>query len=345
MPDFLVTNRGHAERVAAMIQADPASSQTTSGGFWHWINGVASGIGHLFEHNFVWGFKATYGHLRDLVDSVGEIFSALHRLEVRIHYVIWYVLKGWAVRQFHIVKCMIRAQGRYLIRLIYVTTRTVLALAFDAVRRERKQRISSIARAEAKARREIKALHHTIEREAASGYRVELDARASLITKLLEYAVVRDPALKFVVGESVRLLLDLLAVDDPPARLLLGFLMRKVVNHLGIDKAVGHLIDDLLAPLIGEPKPHGLHGVILDLSQRMLAVEAQWTQFFTDGGAQVEQAGRDWRNITGPIGSVAIVAFTAQAVTHPEAWAREINDTIGVAANDLADAAIRLFRR
>jgi len=135
----------------------------------------------------------------------------------------------------------------------------------------------------------------------------------------------------------------LLSVDDPIARITIGFLIKEVIDRLGIDKALGALIHNLLAPLLGQPVPHDLHDVIADLSARMIADETQWAQFFDDGGSQVEQAGKDWRNITGPVSSVAIVAFTAAAVADPSVWAKDIADTVGRVVNDVALNAVNLF--
>ena len=344
MPDVLKTNRDHSKRMAKQIGAAKSQDNGVLGGIWHWINGVASGVGHFLSGPLVAFGRAVLNHLENIVSAFQDEISALERVIFWWDRFLWHTIQGWIHRPLAKVRALIRREVKYLIRLIYVSTRTVLALAYAAVARERRERQIAVGRAEARARREIKALHGVIEREAASGYRMTQGDRTSLIIRLLDYAVLRNPAVKTLVKDIATGILDLLSIDDPVLRLLLGFLIKHVIDKLGIDKAVGVLIQDLLSPLLGKKKPQDLHDVILDLSQRILAGEKQWAQFFEDGGSQVEQAGKEWRNLTSVAGTVAVVAFVAQAVIAPNQWATEINDIIGKPANDVAAHAARLFK-
>jgi hypothetical protein len=225
-----------------------------------------------------------------------------------------------------------------------VTAQYVIVLLTKRIRQETRARERAVTRAEHSAKVEIRAMRHTIEHEAESAYRIERDARMSVIVKLLDFAVLRDPLLKEIVGAITTGILDLLTIDDPPARLLIGFLLKRVIDRLGIDRAVGELAHDLAAPLLGKPKPNDIHDVIADISARLLTIENQWAQFFADGGSQVEQAGREWRNITGVLGSAATVGFAALAIAEPDVWAREINKVVGHPANELAAKAAELLR-
>lgn len=344
MPDLGTTNRGHAKRVAKLIAARKSPDSNVFGGIWHWINGVADGIGRIIGGPVSAMGRAILNHLENLVDAYQELLHALWWLQTLVYRLIWGLVRGWIYKLRAQLRAYIRANNAYLIRLIYVTTNQVLMVALSAVRTERRRRVRAVARAEAQAKAEIRALHGVLEREAASGYRIEQSNRVALVIRLLDFTVLRNPALRSVVGDIVSGALDLLSVEDPVARLLLGFLIRHVIDGLGIDKALGHFTDDLLSPLLGDPKPHDLHDVIMDLSRRVLALESQWAQFFTDGGSEVEQAGRDWRDITGPLGTAAVVAFTVQAVTDPVTWARDINDTAGRAASDVVSGAARIFK-
>lgn len=344
MPVIGQTNRDHAKKTARQIKDSktPISSPIVS--IWHWINGVAAGVSHFLGftlHSF--GLSILY-HLQHIVETFQEAIDAFGRVIFWWERIVWHVIKSWIAKQYAQLKAYVKREVAYLIRLIYVATRAVLALALAAVRQERHDRKVAVGRAEARARAQIKALHGVIEREAASGYRISRDDRASLIVRLLDYAVIRNPEVKLLVGKIATGLLDLLAIDDPILRILLGFLIKHVIDKLGIDKAVGILISDLLAPLLGKPKPADLHDVIVDLSDRALALEKFAATFMEDGGAQVEQAGKNWRDITGVIGNAAIVAFTVQAVVAPKAWAAEIDKTVGRVANDVALAAERLFK-
>lgn len=343
MPDIADTNKGHARRVAKLLADAKNPPSSVLGGIWHWVNGVAHGIAHFIGGPFTSFARAVLNAIENVVDAYQETIGALFRVITWYDRFLWHTVVGWLLRLRQRTRADLMAQVKRLIRLIYVTTNTVLMLAYAAVRREKAERVRAISRAEASLRRDIRALHHTIEREAASGYRVSQQDRINLIVRLLDYAVLRNPALKAVVGDIVSGALDLLAVDNPVARLLLGFLIKHVISKLGVDKAVGTLASDLLAPLLGKPKPHDLHDVVLDLSDRAIAAERQWAKFFTDGGSQVEQAGREWRDITSVAGSLAIVAFTAEAVNNPQRWATAIADTVGTVANDVAVKAVTLF--
>lgn len=344
MPDLKTTNSGHAKITAKHIKVSGNSTKQVEGDYWHWINGISDSIGHFFGTTIVNLAKVVRDLGFDYIDAFREAVSAIWRLEAKFERYIWHTVWGWLFRLRKHTTAQIHHTKLQLIRLLFVVSNQVLAVALKWVRSERRARIRDVNRARAQARSEIRALHHTIEREAASGYRVGQQDRLDLIQKLLDFAVTRNPILRDVVGRMVGLILDLLSVDDPPLRLLIGFLINHVIDKLGIDKAVGTAARDMLAPLLGEPKPRDLHDVVVDMSKRMLNGEAQWTQFYTNGGAQVEQAGDFWRNITGPLGTAAIVAFSVEAITNPDAWAKEITDTIGRAANDVISGAEHIFK-
>lgn len=344
MPDMLDNNRNHAKKVAKQIGDSKSPDTNVLDGIWHWVDGVASGIGHFIGGAVTDAIKAIAAHLENVVSAFQDEIDALGRVIFWWERALWHTVQSWITRKIAIVRAQERADFRYLVRLIYVATRTVLALAYNAVHVERHERKVAVGCAEARARAQVKALHHVIEREAASGYRVDSTERASIITRLLDFAVSRNPAVRDLVKVISGGLLDLLEIDDPPLRFLLGFLIKHVIDKLGIDKAVGVLIDDLMAPLLGSKVPRDLHDTIMALCGRVLAMEKQWAQFFTDGGAQVEQAGTDWRNITSIASSVAILAFTVQAVADPTGWAREVNDVVGRPVNDLVAKAEHLFK-
>jgi hypothetical protein len=344
MPHIGLNSRNHAKGAAKQIKDSKVPSSDPIVSTWHWINGVASGISHFLGHTLADFGRAILFHLEHIVATFQEEIDATKRIIFWWEYAVWHMIQGWVTKQMAKVRALIRRETAYLIRLIYVATRTVLALALNAVRQERHDRKVAVGRAEARARAEVRALHGVVEREAASGYRVSRDDRASLIVRLLDYAVIRNPEVKALVGKLVTGLLDLLSIDDPILRIVLGFVIKHIIDRLGIDKAVGILVQDLLTPLLGKPKPGDLHDVIMDLSERMLALEKFAATFMEDGGAQVEQAGKEWRNITSVISNAAIVAFTVQAVVAPEKWAKEIDGTVGRAVNDVILGAERLFK-
>lgn len=338
-------NERHAQHVANLIQGARSGDTNVFSGIWHWINGVASGIGHLLGGSIVSNLRAVYAAIKDMVDAYKEMIEAIWRVQYWLEFYVIGRIKQYFDKQFALIRAQEARGIRYVVGLIYVTTQSVLVSAIRAVAHETAARHHAVARAEALAQMRLRAMHGTIEREAESGYRVHRDDRTSIIVRLLDYAVTRNPLLRDLVSAITTGILDLVAVDDPPARLLLSFLIKHVINRLGIDKAAGELIRELAKPLLGDPSPRNLHDVIADISARLAAGEHQWARFMQDGGSQVEQAGRDWRDITGVVGNLAFVAFTAQAVVDPDGWAKEISATVGVAANDIAAGAAELFRK
>jgi len=344
MPDLKTTNAGHAKIDAKHRVAGNSTHQVSGDSTWHWINGIADAIGHFFSTSIVDLAKIVKDLGFDYIHAFRDVIDTVLRLQYWVTRLVWHTVWGWILKTRQQSKAQVHHLRLSLIRLLFVVSNQVLAVALSWVRKERRERIWDVNRARAKARAEIRAMHHTIEREAASGYRVDQQGRIALIQKLLDYAVTRDPLLKDIVSHMTGILLDLLSVDDPPARLLLGFLINHVIDRLGIDKLVGTAAQDLLDPLLGQPKPDDIHDVIVDLSKRMLAMEQQWTQFYGNGGAQVEQAGDWWRDITSVAGTAAIAGFVVEGVTHPDTWAKDINDTIGRAATDVIDEAAKLFK-
>jgi hypothetical protein len=318
--------------------------QTGLDSIWHFLNGVASGVGHLFTHSVADAFKTTWATIHEIVDAykelVGKYLSIYYWVQIHVLKYLFHLV----MRKYDQAIAHLMTQVKRLIRLIYITTATALATALDAVRREKTARQKADRRIEASITARIRAMHRIIEQEAVSAYRVDHDQRVNTIIRLLEFAARREPLLKDAVGVLVRGLLDLIAVDNPVARLALGFLIKDVIDKLGVDRIAGHLISELMAPLLGEPKPHDLHAVIMDLSARLSAVEGQLATFMERGGSEVEQAGSLWRDITSPAGAAAILGFTGAAIVDPDGWAKTVTDVIGKPANEIAAATTRLVR-
>lgn len=341
---LLKTNHDHAAKSARAIKAPVPNQTQVNAGLWHWINGVASGVGHFFgkwvgETFKVEGIWAKYDAdlWRWYADAWGHAFSWLHQFVLS-------PIESRLNRAIARLAAKLAADMRASSRAILAATKAAEAYALDLVRRETAERRRQVAQAEHKARQEIRHLHHTIEREAASGYALERQARTSLIIRLLEILGARNPVVQGLVSDITTALIDLLSVDDPIARITISFLIRHVIDKLGIEKPLGNLIDELLAPILGDAKPRDLHDVIADISQRLGVMESEWAQFYADGGSQVEQAGNEWQAITGAVVSVALTAWVGQAVIDPAAWAGDIQAIIGRPANDLVSAAAALFR-
>lgn len=338
-------NRHHAQLAARKIRDKKAPPSSVFGSIWNWINGTAQGIAHAIIgpigtaiHVIRFGFGQLGDLFADYYQALWRGLTWFDRTEIA-----W--LEGFVKRLHSEDEAQLRRDFRYLIRLIYVSTAEVLALAYAAVRRERQAREHAVGLAEQRARREARYVLQTVQREAASGYRTGYDGRVTLIQHLLNLAVTRDPVLRDLVNGAIRGLLDFASVDDPVARWALQFALRDIIDRLGIDRGIGDLTASLLAPIIGEPRPHDLNAVIMDISQRLGALEGQWAKFFDDGGAQVEQAGSSWRDMTSLAADAGVLAFVAQGVLDPHAWASEISATLGALGNDTAAGIADLVRK
>lgn len=191
----------------------------------------------------------------------------------------------------------------------------------------------------------VTALHQAIEKEAASGYNAGLQGRMSLIARLLEYAGARNPVIRGLVTKVIAGLLEILGVESWAGRTILTFLLRDIVTKLGLDKPIGALADDLLAPIIGTPRPKDLNGVVRDLSDRISKLENMWATFMQDGGPEILQAGEEWKGITGLVADAALLAFTAQLVTAPQAWASEVDAVLGAPVNAAMQGIADLVRK
>lgn len=200
-------------------------------------------------------------------------------------------------------------------------------------------------RAAAYARQQDKALHQLIEREAASGYRAQYQGRLVAITGILAHLITRVPFLRNVLNKIIGGVIDLIGVEDPVARWVITVLMTRVVGRLGVDKAAGEFAQSLLTPILGQPKPRDIHDVINDMSARLNAMESQWARFFADGGSQVEQAGKEWQAVTGPLTDVALLAFFGAAVADPGVWAKDVQATIGRPVEAVLMGAADLIKR
>lgn len=318
--------------------------QSALDGIWHWLNGVASGIANFFGKSVVDAFHTVLGAIETEIDwwqkAVGIYFKLYYWIQI---HVLKYLF-NLVMAKYNKAIAQLRQAVRYLERLIYVTTQYVLVLSLRAVKAETVAREKAIKAALAIAARDDRMLHQTIEREAASAYQVQRNERVSTIVRILEFAVTRNPELKTIIGDAITALLDLLAIDNPIARLALGFVIRDLIDKLGVDRLVGQMASDLLRPLLGAPKPRNLHGVILDMGQRLVAAESFEARFTEDGGSQVEQAGSLWRDITQPAIATSIVGFVALGVIDPNGWAKTLTNTVGRVGNDLVTGTADLIK-
>lgn len=313
-------------------------------GLWNWINAQANHAVGAFVGS-VENFAKTVG------DAILANHGSLHTLTWALRQQAFWIVHGLRRLTYGLVwplvldlRRRIRAQWARTNKLVGEAIAFAVGVARVYVNQERAQRRREVHRAVAELTQRIRHLHQTIEREAASGYRTGISGRigtASFLARIIEN---NNPLVRGIVSRIVAGLLDLLAVDNPVARLALGFLVKHLIDRLGVDKVAGRLLGDLLGPLAGRPRPHDLHDVIADISDRLGAIEAWEAQFMADGGPEILQAGQQWKAIAGPAGDVALLGILGLAVTHPDAFARDVTGALGVVVHDTIGAVHKLLK-
>jgi hypothetical protein len=245
-------------------------------------------------------------------------------------------------------KATARAQAgvswRKVVRLVADAVLFMTLYARWLVSAERRARQRQVRQAEALARQWDRALHYLIEAEATAGYRQGGQGQESPVQAVLTYVAGHDPLVRDLISKVATGALDLASVDDPFARLILGHLMTAVIGRLGVDKLAGRFAGDLLAPWLGDPRPRGIKAVTAALTARVGTVEREWAQFYGNGGADVEQAGSQWADLTSPLTDLGLVAFFGAAVADPAGWAAGISGSAGRLAGDTITGAAALIK-
>jgi hypothetical protein len=327
------------------IQGIPGDIAKAVAAVWHYVTQVHNTFGWFTGNpilraatRLLWAIS--YFHAAQVV-----IHEALGRL-ARWIWIVWLApqvrrldrritaLKAWAVATF--------IDMRILIVQLYQAS---LAYTRQLVSVERSQRIQADQAEHTSMLKTVAALHATIEREASSGYNSGRHARLTIVERLLNDVADRQPEIRGLVSLLVKSVFDLESIDNPVLRFTVGKLLAEVIAHLGVDKITGDLISRLLADLTGGGPPKDLAGVERSVADRLAALEDTWAQFMANGGPEVEQAGREWKQIDGPVASIAILGMFGLAVADPQAFATGVSDTIGVAGNAALDAVIRAIQR
>lgn len=326
--------------------APPVNTQakTGGGGWWQWVNSVATGINHFLGGPFSSFIDSTVNTFRGIYDALHK----LHDLEIRIGAAILRWVTGFLRQYINAkiakLKALIEWQLRVLIKRIAYVLAMLRVWVTVRIKAEAKARRQADIRLDHEIKTRIKWVHQAIEREAVSAYKGQRTQQNAVITELLDLVVNLNPVLRPIVNELVRLILDLALVDDPPARFLIGFVLKRVIDKLGLDKPIGNLLHNLLAHIIGAGKPTDLHGVIADISARLAAGESQWLQFYKDGGSEVEQAGDQWQSITAFTTDALLLALFGTMTLAPNQFAQETTNAMAVVVNDTIKAVHALIR-
>ena len=324
--DFWNTITGWGKNAWQAVLNVGSGTATVFGSLWRFTFAGINGFIHILTHPLADVENSTAFWAGLATGNITAAINAFKRLE-------GYGPKKWVApvknklqRQITWVYGVTMSNIHRLYRLIMREVATLREWVMDLIQKERKARRKADAREHAYAHQQAKWALQTANREAASGYEATRSGRVAVVTKLLDAIVVRDPVVKDLVGKIVTALLDLASVEDPLARLFAGFVITHIIDALGIDKAMGEAAQALLAPLLGDPHPANLHDVIKDLSGRVGALEGQWATFMADGGPQILQAGKDWRDLTSLPVDAALLAFGVAGVADPQGVARDLAD-------------------
>lgn len=310
---------------------------------WHYSTSIHSLLSYLMS-------KPVLDFMKNAVTQwsiFGVTLNIIHDVLLRVSWWIWWrmivpvrnQLQGmisrdhaWTVRQFW-------ATDMWVIRL-YLAGRAY-ALALTAA--ERAARARAVAAEHAAMVKAVAAALAAVQHEAASGYNSGYRARLGPVQTLLDDLAVRNPVVKTLVTDLVKAAIDLEGIDNPVARFLVARLLTEVIDKAGVDKVTGQLAARFLEPLTGAAQPANLYDVCRDIGARLTAIEQWIADFNTHGGPEIEDAGDQWKAITGLGVDAAVLAMFGTAVADPGAFATGAADTVGTAANAALGSIVTLI--
>lgn len=336
--------RAWAVIVRQRQQAENVKPQSSQGGIGGFIGSVVAGLNHLLTGP-LGGFVTAETDWAKLVIWWDRTVAAGYgKVAAWLINGILAGLKSLIGKLFARLRGELAALKRQLIADDIYGLRLAMAYADKDTRAEAKARRAADIRLDLEIKTRIKWLHQQIEREAVSAYRGQAGQQNAIITRLLDLVVNLNPVLRPLVSDVIKGILDLAAVDDPIARIALGFALREVIDRLGLDKPIGDLIRGLLASVLGQGKPHGIHDVIADMCSRIAAGEQQWTRFYADGGSEVEQAGEQWQALTRWTTDAALLGLFGLLAADPAGFARDTTAALGAVVNGTMTAVHALIR-
>lgn len=343
--NFFRTLLHYAQDAWNFITGLPGDVSSAILAVWHFVASVQNMLTHIAARvikPLLEGYLGLYADiiraLEDLLDNDSRIGPWIYATWI---YPLWRAvlariasLRAWVQRQLNILRALVFRL--YLASLQYTNREVSL---------ERKYRLDDIRMARNYSLRLVNAALAEVQREAATGYKAGNKQRVSTVQKITDDIATRNPVIKALVSDFVKLLIDFLGASNPVERIVLQLALTKIVNHLGVDKVAGNLLQALVGPLIGNPDPRNLHDVCANLAQRVSAIEGRWADYMDNGGPEQEQQGRQLKSLTSVVTDVALLGFFGLMATEPNAWATGVADTIGTVVNDSAAAAAAVIRK
>lgn len=336
---------GWAKSAWSALTGLPGDVGKAIAGAWHYITSVHNALSWITS-NPVLGLAK--GILQNLsVFHLAQI--ALHDALVQLARWVWIYWIHPAVTRLDRRITALAAWTAWQLLLLRALTLRLYALSLAYARQltaiERAGRVKADKAEHAAMLAAVKAALATVQRQAASGYNAGLHDRLGTIGTLLNDLAGRTPAIRGAVSLLARAVIDLETIDNPIERAAIAKLLQEVIAKAGVDKVTGDLIGRLLGPLEGQPRARGLYDMAKDASDRLTALERQWADFMTEGGPEIEQAGREWKALTGVVTDAGLLAMFGLAVADPQAWATGVADTVGAAGNATLDEIVGLIRK
>lgn len=330
-------------RTTALIHARKPNQGGINKSILGTLGSILGTVAHVLYYPEIQEARALVGAARFLASHLQSVADGIKRVFAKVKKELFEYLYKYINARIRRLQGQIRVMYHQLVALIRREIRNARLYARALVAIETTLRQRAVRRAEADTRKRVKWLHQAIEREAASAYRQGFTGRQGVITDLADFIAVYNPETRALVKTLVTGVLDLASVDNPVARIVLGFVIRHIIDKIGIDHVVGQLIQSLLKPLIGQPRPRDLPGVIADISARLGALEQQWADFMKHGGPEILQAGDEWQNMRSAIIDVALLGFFGLAVAEPTAWARDVSGIFSTVVDDTLIAAAKFI--
>lgn len=293
------------------------------------------------------GLLPTVVQLADLAAATFEMGRALRDAINRTSGWIW---SHQVVPVWHGLDIKINTLNAQTAQKVADARQFAYTLYLDAVRvattltrDERNARVADVNQARAQAQALAKALHQAIENEAASGYRSGRGDRSSPLKALAQDLHVRGLIDAVVTDLLIKAADVLVNTADPALTAVVDKVIAEVIKKSGIGKDMGDYLYGLIVPGAGGPDPKDLPGVAADISTRLSSIEDWISAFMLAGGPEVKDAGRQWKTASSLAVDAAFLAFVGQAVAAPDAWAREVADTVGVVANGALSGIVDLI--
>jgi hypothetical protein len=310
---------------------------------WHLTASIVAGLGWVVMQLVSPGTIGIYQDLQAVELGLRTLRDALDRVAWWVWTYMILPVRADLQIQIFLVRAQLLIRIQLLTNLVWILYQIERAYTIALVGQERQQRIADIASARAYAKALTTQLHQTIEAEAVAGYRAGQGVRSTLLQQLAEDLHLRGILDRVSTDLLIKAIGTVVTIDDPVLGAAANRIIGLIIRKSGIGADLGDLIDRLINPGAGGAAPRNLTGVIADITHRLGQIEDWITKFELDGGPELRDAGKQMKTMNGLLVDAALVAFFAQAVAAPEAWAREVSDTVGTVANDTIGGIMRLI--